>query len=269
MAVDGSLRWTGAALSTNLIVRLKDLAFATSAAHVRQLNGAIKVVQLWPPATAPGQALAATIEIPGLPAAGLRLNGQLTATQVLKLERLEIKLAGGEITTLPFAIDPERPRLETILQVNQIDLAELTKLLGIDGLSGTGQLGGRIPIGLEDRIVTVNAGRLAANGPGLLRYQPRTLPTEIAAAGESVELVLRALSDFHYESLTLDLDKSGSGEGAVLLHLKGNNPAVLSGQAFNFNIRLESNFDRLVDYALLSVRSMGELLRRAARRDVH
>jgi hypothetical protein len=166
-------------------------------------------------------------------------------------------------------MDPETPKIETTLQVNDVDLAELTKLLGIDGLSGSGQLDGRIPIGLDGHMVTVSAGRLAAKGPGLLRYQPRTLPAEIAAAGESVSLTLQALSDFHYESLTLDLDKNGSGEGTVLLRLKGNNPAVLPGQAFNINIRLESNFDRLVDYALLSLRSMGELLHRAARGGVH
>jgi len=38
----------------------------------------------------------------------------------------------------------------------------------------------------------------------------------------------------------------------------------LQGQVFNFNIRIDSNFDRLADIALLSLRSAEELLRRAA-----
>jgi len=52
----------------------------------------------------------------------------------------------------------------------------------------------------------------------------------------------------------------------VVLHLEGANPAVMSGQVFNFNISLESNFDRLADIAMLSLRSAEDLLRRAARR---
>jgi hypothetical protein len=40
----------------------------------------------------------------------------------------------------------------------------------------------------------------------------------------------------------------------------------MSGQAFNFNIRIESNFDRLVEYAQLGLKSTQELLRQAAGR---
>ena len=66
--------------------------------------------------------------------------------------------------------------------------------------------------------------------------------------------------------LTLTLDKAETGEGTVLLQLQGNNPDLLSGQPFNFNIRIDSNFDRLAEYALLSIRSAEDLLRRAAGR---
>jgi hypothetical protein len=81
-----------------------------------------------------------------------------------------------------------------------------------------------------------------------------------------MELALQVLGDFQYEHLMLDLDKSSDGGGTVLLQLEGRNPAVMSGQAFNFNIRIDSNFDRLAGYALVSLRSAQELLRRAARR---
>ena len=57
--------------------------------------------------------------------------------------------------------------------------------------------------------------------------------------------MIQALSDFHYEELTLALDKEFSGDGTVLVHMKGSNPAVLEGYPFVFNINFSSNFDRL------------------------
>ena len=266
LAAAGSLRWSGGGLSPDVVVTTKNLAFTTSAATLRDLKGAVRLVGLWPPATPPGQVLTATLEAAGLPPAQLRLQGQLVAKPALKVERLAIALAGGEITSLPFAVDPAAPQLKTVLQVDHIDLAEITRLLSVGGLSGTGQLDGRIPLNLDRGKVAINAGRLASRGPGVLRYKPDKLPKELTAAGEPVKLMLEALSDFHYDSLALELDKPFEGTGTVLLRLTGRNPAVLSGRPFNFNIRIESDFDRLAGYALLSLRSAQDLLRRAARR---
>jgi dicarboxylate transporter DctA-like protein len=158
------------------------------------------------------------------------------------------------------------PKIAATLHVDHVDLAEITKLLSIDGLTGTGQLDGAIPIVLDGGKVAISGGKLTARAPGVLGYKPSNLPPEIAGAGESVAMALQALSDFHYDRLTLDLDKSSSGNGTVLLKLEGRNPAFMSGQAFNFNIRVDSNFDQLAGYVLLGLRSAQDLLRRAAER---
>ena len=147
--------------------------------------------------------------------------------------------------------------------------APCTKLLNLDGLSGTGQLDGQIPLQIENGTIAISEGRLAARAPGLVRYKPDKLPPEIAGAGKQVELMLEALADFHYRTLALELEKHPTGEGTILLHLNGNNPAVLDGRPFVLNIRIESNFDRLAAYALLALSSTQDLLRRAARRTRH
>jgi Dicarboxylate transport len=263
----GSIAWHGQALAPNLLLRLDNLGFTADGAQIRALSGAIRLTKLWPPATAPHQALSATIEAsPGLPAAKLSFHGQLTAKPALVVDALAAAIAGGEIATAPLTIDPAALALDTTLHVAHLDLAEVTKLLAIDGLGGTGALDGDIPLAFANHRLTVRDGKLAAKGAGVLRYQPQHLPPQVAAAGESVDLALKALSDFHYDRLSLELDKSADGEGTVLLHIEGKNPAVMSGQPFNFNIRVESNFDRLADYALLSLRSAQDLLRDAAGR---
>jgi dicarboxylate transporter DctA-like protein len=264
VGLGGTLRWSSVAVTPDLTLHLGDLAFAAAGMQLRALTGDIKVDKLWLPATPPGQTVTATIEAAGLSPAKLSLAFQLAAAPALKLERIAVDVAGGEIVATPFTIDPASAEIATTLAVDHVDLAEVTKLLSIEGLSGTGQLDGKIPIDLKGGTVAISGGRLAARNPGVLSYQPSTLPPEIAKAGGSVELALKALSDFHYDTLALDLDKSSGGEGTVLLRLQGHNPAVMSGQPFNFNIRIDSNFDRLADYALLSLRSAQELLRKAA-----
>ena len=51
------------------------------------------------------------------------------------------------------------------------------------------------------------------------------LPKQITEAGESMTLVLQALADFHYDTLTVDLDGAAAGDGTVLLKLR-NCPAA-------------------------------------------
>jgi hypothetical protein len=264
--IAGTLAWTAKALTPALTLTLKDLALTTPDARIEAINGAIKLNAFWPPATPAGQSLTATIAAPGLPPAKLALAGQLLAKPALKLDSITVDVAGGEIGAGGFTVDPAAPGIAATLKIDHVDLAEITRLIGLDGLSGTGQLDGQIPTTYRAGKLAISGGKLAARGPGTLRYKPASLPPQIADAGEEVQLALQALSDFHYDKLALDLDKAESGEGSVVLHLEGRNPAVMSGQAFNFNIRLESNFDRLADIAMLSLRSAEDLLRRAARR---
>lgn len=264
VAVAGSFRWDHAGLSPNLLVHVEDFDFNTSTAQFRGLTGTVRLLRLWPPATAIGQMLSVTVAAGGLPPAKVWLQGELTSAPTLKIERAEIDVAGGQLTSTPFVIEPGELQLATTVTVNGVDLAEIIKLLSAASLSGTGQLDGKIPLELKNGKILVDGGRLAARGRGVLRYKPDKVPDEIASAGDSVALAMQALSDFHYESLSLDLDKAPSGEGTVLLRLKGSNPAVMDNQAFDFKIRIDSNFDRLIDLALLSLNSAEELLRKAS-----
>ena len=179
---------------------------------------------------------------------------------------MTLDIAGGQIIAGAFTLDPAKPDIATTLKIDHMELTEITKLIGLDGLSGSGQLDGQIPVSYKAGKLAIAGGRMAARAPGTLSYKPGKLPAEIAQAGESVQLALQALSDFHYDKLSLELDKAENGEGTVMLRLEGKNPAVMKGQAFNFNIRLDSNFDRLADIAMLGLRSAEELLLRAARR---
>lgn len=262
----GKFSWKDNTLAPLLSLRLSKLGLSLPSMNMRDLTGAITINRFAPLTTLPDQALSATLEIPGIPTAQLTLKGQLLNGPALRVQALSVDIAGGEIKAAPLTIRTGNADIATTLSISNLDMAEVTKLLSIEGLDGTGRLDGTIPLHVKGSQVAIEKGNLKAREAGTLRYRPESLPEAISKSHSSVELAFQALTDFHYDKLDLSLDKDVNGDGTVMLHLQGQNPAVMSGQPFNFNIRVDSNFDRLAEYALVSIRSAQELLNRAARR---
>lgn len=263
LAVSGAAAWRDGALLPDLMLNLRDISIDSQVARLSRISGDIRFVRLWPAETWPHQVLTGIVEAGGLPPSRTTLTFRLLPTAALAIEALTADFVGGRISASPFTIAPARPQIDTVLGIEQVDLAELFKLIGIDGLSGMGRLDGHIGLRLRDGRVRVDDGVLAARGPGVLRFTSDKLPKEIGAAGAPMQLALEALADFHYEGLAVEIDQAASGEGTILLKFHGKNPAVRDGQPFNFNIKLESNFDRLTDLALRGMTAAQELLRRA------
>lgn len=262
VSVSGSARWHDSVLSPDIAVTLADLSIVTPGAQLSQINSEIHLAGLRPPETPSKQTLKGIIEAGGLPPSKFALDFRLLPTSVLAVEAATVDFASGKISTSPFTVDPKKPEIGTVLRVDQVDLAELFKLINVDGIGGTGRLDGNIPVRLAGKRIRIGNGSLAASGPGVLRLSSGKVPEAIGQAGESAKLVLDALSDFHYETLVLELNQADSGNGTILLKLQGHNPAVLDGRPFNFNIKFESDFDRLTDLVLGSMTAAQELLRK-------
>ena len=73
---------------------------------------------------------------------------------------------------------------------------------------------------------------------------------QLKSYGPDVDLAFRVLSDFHYQRLRIDADKTLLGSGKAMFHLEGDNPAVMNRQPFVFNIGLETDFDYLAKLLL-------------------
>jgi hypothetical protein len=264
VALSGDVTWHGAAFSPALVLRLADVAYEPEGARVSKIHGDIHFTGLWPVATAPGQVLHGTVEAGGLPPSDATLTFHLSPKPALSVEGMRMDFVGGQIEASPFVIDPTRPDFATVIGLRQIDLATAFRIISIEGLGGSGHIDGVIPLAVSGGKVAIRNGKLTASGPGVLQVRSDVLPKQITEVGESMTLALRALADFHYDTLAMDLAESSMGEGTIALRLHGRNPEVLDGQAFNLNVTLESNFDRLIDLALRSMAAAQELLRRTA-----
>lgn len=262
IGLSGSVAWTGTTVSPGLILRLANGSYDPEGVSLRNMKGDIAIAGLWPIATRASQVLTGTIAAGGLPPMQTTVAFQLLPKPALRVEAIRVKVAGGEIATTPFLVDPARPTIDTVVSLHQVDLEEFFTLVGVDGLSGSGRLDGTIPMTATPGTIMVRDGRLTTSGPGVLRLNSTALPKQITEAGESMTLVLQALNDFHYDSLSIDLAREAAGDGTILLKLQGKNPNVLDGRTFHININLQSNFDRLIDIALRSMEAAQTLLRR-------
>lgn len=183
---------------------------------------------------------------PGLPftdilvrADALRQGGKAF---VINLQQLEAMTLGGKISADKTVLDFNRDENRLTLNVQGLDIAELIKLEQKKGLVGTGKLNGKLPIILSKDGLQMSAGKLSAQPPyGVIQYSGDERVTELAKSNPNVELLLKALSDFHYDLLKAELDYAPDGQLLAKVRLQGNNPELEGGRPVHLNINLEEN----------------------------
>lgn len=270
LAASASLGWNTAGRTTTTTgtaeLNLDRLGFTAGPAIVRDLSGHIAFDRLLPLRSRADQKLTASVQFAGLPPGPLDLRFQLPGDDRLHLAAARFALAGGALALADLDLRSGQP-VATVLHVEGIDLASLFSLIDVEGLSGSGRLDGAIPVQIGPAGVDIRDGRLAAAGPGVLRYTGKALPAgaTAGAGGEQLALLTQALADFHYTGLELTLNRSVDGDGSLLAALRGANPAVLDNYPFAINIRLQTNFDRLANMLLGGYSAAAELLQHTAR----
>ena len=100
-----------------------------------------------------------------------------------------------------------------------------------------------------------------AGGAGGQDYQIWVQVVQADAGGEQVALLLQALENFQYESLSLGLEKQADGSAKATLSILGKNPDVLDGHPFAVNIDLSGNFDSLFETAMDAYRLSDRAIR--------
>jgi hypothetical protein len=259
--------WAPGAMKGEANLSLDGLSFDSDEAKVEGLDLDLHLDRLFPPGSPAGQRLTVEHIDPGMPLDDVSVHFQVQPGEPVRLavERGELSLIGGRVFLRDMLIDPAAARRDVPLEIEGLDLAELFRVLDIEGLSGSGRLSGQVPIAFEAETVTIDNARLEADGPGRLRFQSAQAAQLLAGAGESADLMLRALQDFHYDELSLTIGKPAAAEARLTLVLLGHNPDVLEGYPFRFNINLEGNTGQLVEALSQAYRLSNRMLRRVWR----
>jgi hypothetical protein len=246
---DGKIQWGDNAGPGTLTLALKDVGLSGEAIKLSGLNGGIRLDSLMPMRSATGQRLTGTLQLPTVNQVPFDVTFRIEPEKLV-LERAAAKVFDGEFSTENAEIDATSGDGRIDLKISDINLATAFTVLDLEQLKGTGRIGGLLPLRIKDGKVAVESGHLESSVPGTVQVGVQDLADQLKSYGENVDLAFRALTDFHYDRMVIDAGKPFSGAGKATFRLEGNNPAVMDGQPFVFNISLETDFDYLTKLLL-------------------
>jgi hypothetical protein len=270
ISLQGPLAWERAdTLRPNLTLVIDDLAVATGNLELFDASATVLLTGASAFETPPEQKFTGKVRVGRLDPVPLDVSFQLLPGQsgsgpALVIESLTAQLAEGRLTTDRFKLTPPSIDTDVKLRIEGADLARAFEVIGVAGIGGTGRISGEIPILVRGNQVAISNGRMANDGPGEVFYDIAALPLPLIDRDDTVTLVLKALSNFAYDELQVEMDKALDGPGSLHLRLTGANPDVLESHPFIFNINLESNFDRLAALVLEGLTTSQGLLRALA-----
>lgn len=136
---------------------------------------------------------------------------------------------------------PPRTAEPQLLSIERIGLGNLVESLEIEALGAEGTLDADLRFSItEEGRLYIDEGELRARGPGVLRYRPDEPPGFLASQGQSVQMLLSALTDFRFESLSAIVRGYLDDDLTIELQLSGANPELYEGHPIELNVNLEA-----------------------------
>jgi len=227
----------------------RDLSAAQGDLAVSGLSGSLRMADLLAPASDGRQTLSATAVIAGVPVTAPEVEFSIAprdGAPVVTLHRGTGRLAGGTVSLGETAWDFGAATNEARIGVRRIDIGRLLRDWQVEGVSGTGQVSGAIPVRLAGNGLSIRRARLDSDGPGGIRVDWGGARDRLMGSGEQVALAVRALEDFRYQAMAIDIDKPAGGELSFAIGLDGANPAVLDGYPMRFNVTLQGRLEPIL-----------------------
>lgn len=250
LRVQLNFAWTATSDSSLATITMTDASFEHPQAKVEGLNTKITFNRLSRLSTLPNQQLTANKVDIGVPLTDVTGKFQIEAgkSSIYTFSDLAFTLAGGRLTMAKLKVDPRADKVESAVEVKDLDLDKLMQELGGGDLAMEGKMTGRIPFSYapSDETVIITDAHLANTTPGAIRYgKPGT--AELRSGGdENFTLALQALENFQFTTFDLTINKAADGKARLGMVLEGKNPEVLDGFPFRININLQTDLTQVL-----------------------
>jgi len=254
VGVKARISWGEGSDAGKAEVLLKDVALDSGAVTASGINAVLTADRLSPLRLPAGQ----TVSI-GLMNAGVPLtDGEIqfgVRGDTLSVTKAEWNWAGGTLRAAPFEAGMNVADQTIVLEAEDVDLRQLLSLAAIDGLSASGSLSGSLPVHISPDAVSIESGRLETTGPGSLRYDPDHPPAFLAGnPGSSTDMLLKALTDFRYDSLVLTVNGQAGGEMTLSFAIRGSNENFYDGYPVALNLNVGGALDTILRRGLATYR---------------
>jgi len=197
---------------------------------------------------------------PGIPVSSVRLSGDYNApvTELLagslEVQQARARFLEGALRIPPGVYGLEGGSGRIPVEVEDISLGRLMAVYPAEGLSGSGLLRGRIPLGISSDGVQVSKGSVSAIDPGGRLQLPADKLQAMLGGNQAMDVVVQALQNFHYSVLNSTIDYDEQGKLTLGLRLEGKNPELRGGQPVVLNVNLEEDIPALLTSLQLSGR---------------
>ena len=189
---------------------------------------------------------------PGMPIGPLQLSGTYTATRaqpslgLLTLQQAQTAVMGGTLRLDPGQWNLQHKTLVFPLQLQGLDLNQLFILYPAEGLAGSGLIDGQLPLSVSAAGVAIEQGQLFARAPGgHLEFHSERIRA-LGRSNPAMQMVAQSLEDFHFSTLSSQVNYDRQGKLLLAMRLEGRNPAIEQGRPINFNINLEEDIPTLL-----------------------
>lgn len=205
----------------------------------------------------------------GIPLTELRFTGSYAAPEAsplqgsLDIQRARARFLEGTLRIPPGTYDFKNGALEIPVELQSVSLGRLMEVYPAEGLSGSGQLRGRIPVRISGSgDVQVAGGHVSAVEPGGRLQFPANKLQSMLGSNQAMDLVVKALQNFHYSVLNTTIDYDEQGTLTLDLRLEGRNPNLQGGRPVVLNVNLQEDIPALLTSLQLSGRVNEAVTRR-------
>jgi hypothetical protein len=175
-------------------------------------------------------------------------------TQKLSIHKSDWTVAEGTLSLEPFTY----PLHETIdafqitLNAKNLNLAQISDFVDLDGLEASGYVNGIIPIKVNpDKSFVIQNAKLIAADKGHLKYDPLDPPDFLKDQTQTQMVDLKtALKNFEYDVLEMHIDSLPDQTQKLSLKLSGRNPDFYDGYPVNLNLNLEGDLKNVIQSSL-------------------
>jgi hypothetical protein len=167
---------------------------------------------------------------------------------LVEVRNIRCGLLGGTATSQGLRADLAYPPYGLTVLVRELDLHKILSLEQQKGLEGTGMLDGSIPLTVTSQGLRVQDGNFEARPPGgVIRYTASPEAAHaVTRANTNMEIVLQALSNFHYNVLQVGAQYAENGTLQLQARLEGKNPDQEKSPPIHFNLTVQENIPALL-----------------------
>lgn len=262
MSASSKFEWApNQKIVSNANIKAENLTFESAQGSINKINGEIIIDDLINLKTSKSQNFKVGSFDVGIPIENGDIGISLNGYKGVIIDKAEWPFADGVLSLVPTEVQYGKSDLQFAVNVKSIDMAKLLRLTKIPNLEIEGKMSGLLPVYLVDNGFEIRGGILKADAGGVMRYTgPSPVPATPKAKGiekirnrifgepppPPAEMAFSALRNLQYKILELRIDGRTTGDATMSILLEGNNPDVIGGHGFRFNIKIQVPLNTIV-----------------------